>query len=735
MVGLLALALPFISAADTAADAEGAGEGDATASLLAAALEIEDLDGVTAGALGGLLGDLGGLAGLDTGIDLALLDGLTYATTREEPDAWASVLPYRLGDDQVGGIEANPGERHDADAIDVTGVSALLSGVSVSPFAVSADADEDGALALIEAVTASLDVLGDGGLQLGVSEVRSEVTQVSSVAHQDLVVDELSLALGDILPEELLRLLPIDALLDLLEELDSLGLLDGVDELRALLDALLEEVLGLLADLADLDLELLDEIDPALLTEMLDLRGTLDELDDLAGTIDGVESELEDLLGLLDGGALDGLTGDDTLGSILDGLADAVDDLDDGLVGDVGDELGGVLSAGVAAQDVTDALSTLEGARETLLAYEADGWDLPAGCTDALGSTLNEVLADADRLADCVEALTGEVEEALADLADTLAGLVDGLDDLLGPVLDLLDDLDGALDELLGLIDEILGSVGEIAGLELLSADEMVLEVAAAATATGGATKIECELGGLSVLGEAIGSASCDDGELTGPAVGAVAGALDLVEDVLTALPGVDAAEGLRLELLPEAEELITTEDDGTVVASAQAVLLELSVPSVTIDPSAAVEDLLDLPALTGDLLDLDGDLGELLGLLEGAGLTDLLGEVEDLAGQVTGLLGDVEGLLDDLDLPVLSSTIRTPAIDLVLDPLSEATFTAAQDGDPTDPGADPGTDPEPRSPATTQPTPTRDLPRTGGAFPLLGLLALAGAVGLRRTG
>jgi hypothetical protein len=65
--------------------------------------------------------------------------------------------------------------------------------------------------------------------------------------------------------------------------------------------------------------------------------------------------------------------------------------------------------------------------------------------------------------------------------------------------------------------------------------------------------------------------------------------------------------------------------------------------------------------------------------------------------------------------------------VGLILDPVSEASLTAAQDDAPTAP--------EPRSPTTTQPTPTRDLPCPGGAIPLDGLLALAGAAGLRRTG
>jgi hypothetical protein len=739
-VGLLALALPFITAADTSDDAEGVG--DAHASLLGAALEVEDLDGVTAGVVGGLLGDLGALDALDAGVDLALLDGVTSATTRNEPDARASMSPLRLGDQRPHDVEAGPGQRQSADAFSLSGVSALLPGVAVSPFAISADADEDHALALIEAVTASADVLGDGGLEIGLTEVVSEVTRAGAAAGQDLVVDDLSLVLGDILPEELLRLLPLDALLDLLEELDALGLLDDVAGLRDLLEDELDEVAGLLSRLDALDLDLLDQIDPALLEEVLAEQQLLAELEGLETTVTGAIDDLERLIGevgdLLD---LDA-------GQTIDDVLDALDELDDGgLVDELDDAVDDVVGL-LSAQVGTDVESQLGGVLSALSALEDDGLDLAAGCTDALGTGLLDLLDDAERLEGCVDDAIQTVTGTIDGLISTITDQVDGLEDLLGLVTGLLGDLDGALQDLLGLVDDILGSVGAIAGLELLSADRMALELAATADAEGGATRIVCELGGLSVLGQSLGDASCDDGELTGPAVGAVTGALDLLEDVMTSLPGVETVDGLRLELLPEARESVETADDGTVTASAQAVLLELGVPSVAIDPSAAVEDLLDLPGLSGDLLDLDGELGQLLGLLEDSGLTGLLGDAEALVGQVTVLLGDVTGLLDDLDLPVLSETIRTPAVGLVLDSASEASFTAAQVDDPTDPDPtdpdpdDPGpadpADPEPSGPTTTTPAPdptTPELPRTGGAFSLLGLLALAGAAGLRRTG
>jgi hypothetical protein len=235
MVGLFALSLPFISAAEHGDDAPE-GVGDASASLVGAALEIGDADGLTGALVGDLLGDLDALPALE--LDLGLLDGLTSATTRGEPDARASMSPVRIGSERPHDVSAGPGQSQGSDAIGLGAVSALLSGVTVSPFNVSAEADEDEALALIDAVNASLDVLGAGGLDIGLTEVRSHVTRVGAVGGQDLVVEDLSIALGDILPEELLGLLPLDAILDLLEELgldDGLGgqLDDAVDDVEA----------------------------------------------------------------------------------------------------------------------------------------------------------------------------------------------------------------------------------------------------------------------------------------------------------------------------------------------------------------------------------------------------------------------------------------------------------------------------------------------------------------------
>jgi hypothetical protein len=663
VLALVALSLPVLMGASAATDAPE-GVGDASAGLVGAHLAVEDLDGLTAGVLGGVLGDLDALGVLDTSIDLGLLEGLTAATTRETPDARALLSPLRIGDDRPLDVSAGPGESAGSDAVAPDPLSALVSGLGVSAFEVSADADDDHAIATIEAVEATLDALGTAGMDIGLTGVVSEVTRTGASAEQDLMVEGLAIGLGDILPAELLESLPLDALLDLIEELGAAGLLEGVDGLRdALESAVAEATTSINAvnafELDDIDEDLIDE-----LAAVLELLGELEDIDDLGGLVEDI---LQLGLGLLDGTSEEG--------------------------------------------ELLAIISLLEDADEL------DGVDIDEDC---LG-TIDEALLDGieDCVASAIEQLEALVDDLLvAIVADT------GLGDLLALLEDLLDDL-LAID---GLVDTILGLIDDIAAIDLLAADRLGLEVLASADGEGGSTTIACELGGLEVLGEVIGDTACTEGSLGGGVTGAVGDAFDVLGSVLESLPGVAEVGELRLDLLPVATEDVSTDEDGTVSARAHAVLLELVVPSVTIDPSG-VDDILALPELDvlGDLTDLVDDLLAETGLddlLPEADLTELTAVLDGLVSEIEGVLGTVTDLIGDLDLDVLGISISTPSITLVLDPVSQATFTPASADEPADPGDDP-----------TPTTDTPELPRTGGGIALLGLLAMLGALGLRRTG
>ena len=730
VLALLVLALPVITGATTASDAQE-GIGDANASLLGAALEVEDLDGLTAGVLGEVVGDLAlldaidtsGLGALDTRIDLGLIEGLTAATTRDVPDARSALSPLRIGDDRPHDVSAGPGESAGGDAVTPAPVSALLSSLGVSAFGVSADADDDGAIARIDALDATIDALSVTSLDIGLTEVVSEVTRTGSSATQDLTVDGLAVGLGDILPAELLEALPLDALLDLITELGDAGLLSGVDGLQAQILGLIASIEATLDDLAGVDLDLAD-LDGDLLTDIGDLLTALDDLEDL------------DLGGLLGAASAQG----DAQAQVLGGIGDVADDIGgaiDDVTSGVTDSLNlGDLDLDLDELGLTDVeLLLLEDVLNTLLDLE----DLVGGVVDLTGTCLDDlasIVDDPAALQNCVNEVIGLLTDTLDDLLGDVLGDL-GLQGVLDDLLALLGDL-SALEDLL---DTLPGLIDQIASLDLLTADTMGLEVLAAADAEGGSTTIACELGGLAILGEVIGDTTCTDGSLDGDTDGAVAGALATLTGVLESLPGVSGIDGLSLDILPVATEDVTTAEDGTVTARAHAVLLELSIPSVTIDPdpSALLDDLLAL-----DLSIVDDVVGQVDDLLAGVGLGGVLpteqltvitalieeevlsvlgGTVDELLAQVTGLL---DGILDLDILDGLLIPVSTPAISLVLDPVSEATFT---------PAADPGDDP---TPVDDDPTPVTDdpeLPKTGGGLALLGLLAMLGALGLRRTG
>ena len=699
VLAVVALALPALVGATTTPEPEE-GVGDAGAELLGAELLIDDLDGIL------------GLLGVEAGaIDVGLLEATTFASTRDEPDALATFTPLRVGDDRPQERAAGPGERHSVAAF---GHDAGLVDIAIGAGGVAADTAVDGAEAVLDAVAASLDALGATGLNVAAGEVRSEVTGTGASATQDLVVEDLMVGLGDLLPAELLELLPVDVILDLLAELP-------LADVRASLQGAVGDVEDAIDALNAADLSALDDVDAELVNELLDAYELLDVLEDelavLQSELTDLESDLAELEAEL--AELEALDAEAVLA---------------GIVPDVLSSCGTLLALTDVSSCIAGLISDVEAAISTVTSQVQD---LEGDIADKLGEI------------ETLEGLVGTLEGDLGDLADLVALLHV-----------LLGDLDAALGDLLDAVDD---AIEAITGLALFEAGDLQLEIGAAADSTGGVTTLVCELQGLAVLGQSLGDHSCDGGVLGDDADAAVAGAVAAIGDLLNALPGVSGADGVNLALLPDSFERVETADDGTVSAAAGAVLLELAVPSVTIDPAEMVDELLELDPLSTELVtgieEIDGLVAEVVGLLADAGLVDeLLAGADDLAGELTGLLDDVVGEIEDLlDLPVLDLALSTPSIGLVLDPVSEATFTAASEAAPEEPGSTtpdtttpdtttPGTTtpvsapspsgPDPDEPTVTTADPgTPELPKTGGGIALLGLLAMLGAVGLRRTG
>lgn len=255
----------------------------------------------------------------------------------------------------------------------------------------------------------------------------------------------------------------------------------------------------------------------------------------------------------------------------------------------------------------------------------------------------------------------------------------------------------------------------------------------------------------MSVLGRTVGPQGCEAGlDPLLAAAETLDAAIAEVRDVLAALPltAGDLSQ-VELELLADATDPAvcpggaayarTCEVDGTTHATAGIRVLDLALPSLTIDPAAAPSDLTDLVAGLADLdviADVDAAVADVTALLADVGLAGLAGSLpsgSDVLGPaataVAEAVSPVTTVLDASGVGSLVDPVSTPGIQLVVDPVSAASFTSGAPTAPTAAG-DPGSPDEP-SGAPTPSTP--DLPSTGGGGALLGLAAIGSALALRR--
>ena len=239
------------------------------------------------------------------------------------------------------------------------------------------------------------------------------------------------------------------------------------------------------------------------------------------------------------------------------------------------------------------------------------------------------------------------------------------------------------------------------------------------------------------MLGTDLPTPDCSQplGELAN-ATGAVSDAVGQLTGVLNSLPLADLVQvgELRADLFTDLVEQVT-ETDGVVTSTAGFTLLDLAIPSITLDPSQVTDALggLGLPDVLGPVEDVLGDLQDGLTTLQGLGvvgadtlLTTVTGTLAavDAPDGLTDTVDAVAALLDGLqlgDLGSLTEQIATPGLELLIDPVATATFAPAADGGTAAPAPTPAPAPQPT------------LPSTGGGLALLGVLALAGAGSLRR--
>lgn len=667
---------------------------------------------------------------------LSVLDASTFASIDDDtarnplgsPLAEVIVTPLRVGEDAVGAISASSNGQTSATSGNAVTDALAPLGADVAPITATATAGADEATALVGGAVAEVTaVLGALGVDLDVSGIVSHVDQESANAMQGLEVGAIDIDLADLgLDAELLGTLPLGDLLELLEQLP----LELPADVQAVVDAIVAqlEALGVATDAV----ASLTEGVPADAAQLAAIDAALTDAGPLAGLYASVV-------------ALPGANTATTLGNLL------------GLLGSA------------SAGDVAILQGCADLSAPTVLNVD----DIVADLTDCVGGQLLATNDEGETgvtnptdPAELVDALLGGQADLVASLSDLVGELPGGL----GSLADVLDQLTAAIGDLDGLLDVLDGLLDDIADTSILSvsAFEVGVNAIAGATEAASSATLVCSAVDVTILGETLSAPSCKDGlDQIAAALATVDDAVATVIDLLNALPLGELVQvgDLGVEVFGELTESVSTVD-GYVTATAGMELLDLRIPSVTIDPSAVTDGLLGdaldglaVPDVLGSLgldelgLPLDdapsgtlaGALATLEGLDPGIGLGDVVTDLSDVVASVAdvdGIVAQLDGIvamLDGLDLGDLGSiaeAVTTPGLNLVVDPTSTAEYavTAAPAPAPAPVPTTPA--PAPVTPTTppAAPTPAQPaMPATGGGMALLGLLAAGGALALRR--
>lgn len=683
---------------------------------------------------------------------LTLLDVRTFASTDADtarnaagvPFSTATISPLKLnGEDLVDPVTV----RSDGDTSQETATineSVGVASVALNPLGMSATAGADTANATVNAATAQVTALSDAlGIELNHVPGLASVDANRATATSGIAVSGVDLSLGELLPVELGDL-PLDALLDLANLLSSQ------------------------LDVTGLDLTALNDAIAAVEAELADIQGAFDAYsEDVQAVQDAVTAA-----NTAAGNLVDGLT---DVASLETDLAAATLLHDDAVALD--ETVDALTSVASLTQTLLDDINDAIARNNALVDSDTDGDfdtnDEYGGCSgcqyiDPLPTDLADLLLLSDPLGtvqgtvDALVASSGSLEtylgqaltaaqtfqSAITTLQSAIAELEAALDAIVTAVTE--GDLAGLLDTLLLEVNDILDLVEDLAGdldlANLLDVDPIGVTVGATATADSATSSITCGGGGVSVAGVEVVS-NVDACDAVSGASDTLAGALATVDSVLETLTTADVPTP-SLELFVEQRES-SGQDGAYRTATAGITALILDLPSVDLD--ALVGDTLE--GLLGQLANADisaliGSLGDLLGTLD-------LGEpLQVVTDQLSTTIADLETEADTIETtyldPLLSDVLdieslvgeelrdvllgaipdtglMTPGVNLEVDPVSTAEFAPGTTGAAPPPSDDPTTEPAPA------PEPEPSLPATGGGLALLGALALAGGLALRR--
>src|SRR5690606_21624147 len=167
----------------------------------------------------------------------------------------------------------------------------------------------------------------------------------------------------------------------------------------------------------------------------------------------------------------------------------------------------------------------------------------------------------------------------------------------LSPVLDVVDQVTSLVQQILdelaglpGLLEQLPGLLAEAAETDLLSISAFDVGTTAIAgeTLADSSATVLCDAVDVVILGTAPETADCSDAlEGLASVTATISGAVDQVADVLNTLPLGELVQvgELRVDLFTDLVESVT-EEDGKITAVAGFNLLDLAIPSITLDPS-----------------------------------------------------------------------------------------------------------------------------------------------------
>lgn len=594
---------------------------------------------------------------------LMLAAGQGTTVTSRDPDpseAQMVPLPGGLGSVSGGVLEA---------VVEGDEVRSLVGGL---------DADVQ-----VEALTLRARAAGD--------VVRALVQPNQAVARDGAVLSDFRLNLTDLLPPGLLDQLPLDTIIDLVEELQpDLGTLDPAFEaLRDLAD-LLDETAAVQDAINQAQGEL-DELVAQLGPAQAAVDQAIAEVDERTGAVTAAQETVDEANAAEDEATDDAEAAANALEDAIEaaGGPQAVAELCDAPGGGaVCDNIADLREAAQVAQTAQDeALGALDDAEAALEAAEA----ALARATSDLGN-LRTTLSGLQQAIDAAQALLDSLTQRLARLLNQLIDFLDGLDlDLAGLLEDLVEGLEDA---------------------DLLAIDELSVGLQAVSTLDSSRATALCSVRGVTVLGQTGQVETCAQ------LADAITALGETIQRVLAALPVVgELVDGVVTVRGPA---LVTSPDN----------LREgpYSVAFATIRGLGLQVRPLNLGEVTDQLLD-DAT----------AVIRDTLDNLPDgvPTGPVTDAIDTLRETIDGLPTGDVLDGITLPGVDLeILNVAGSSSFRAAAAAQPTGvtppPAAQP---PAPAAPPPAQVAPapaapvaqTGPLPQTGSGFGALALVLLLG--------